>query len=122
MPEWRELSGAALDCWVALAEGHVAPQVVGTGTRAVCKSMRLDNDDLLAFCPSTDWDVAASIIRRERISLHDMLSYHEPTFEAMVNYRGATWFAEGALPLVAAMRVYVRTRFTDAQLALPRFE
>ena len=121
MPEWHQLSGAVLDCWVALAEGHVTPQVVGTGARAVCKSMRLDNDDLLDFNPSTDWDLAEPIIQREHIDLHDMLTYHEPTFEAMVNYRGETWFAEGELPLVAAMRLYVRTRFTDAQLAVARF-
>jgi len=121
MPEWHELSGATLDCWVALAEGHVAPQVVGSGPRAVCKSMRLDNNLLLDFSPSSDWTAAESIIEREHIGMHDMLTYHEPTFEAMMNYRGATWFAEGELPLIAAMRVYVRTRFTDAQLAAPRF-
>ncbi len=121
MPEWRQLSGPALDCWVALAEGHVAPQVVGSGARAVCQSMRLDDDQPANFSPSTDWSLAEPIIQRERIGLRDLLLHREPMFEAMVNYRGSTWFAEGELPLVAAMRVYVRTRFTDAQLAAPRF-
>lgn len=121
MPDWHQLSGAVLDCWVALAEGHMAPQVVGTGVRAVCQSMRLDNNNALNFSPSSDWMLADAIIQREHIGLRDMLLHHEPMFEAMMNYRGATWFAEGELPLVAAMRVYVRTRFTDEQLATRRF-
>ena len=121
MSEWHQLSGAVLDCWVALAEGHVAPQVVGNGPHAVCQSMRLDYDYPLDFNPSADWSLAEPILQREHIRLRDMLLHQEPMFEAMMTYRGATWFAEGDLPLVAAMRVYVRTRFTDAQLAAPRF-
>lgn len=122
MPDWQQPSGAELDCWVALAEGHVAPQVTHAGAHAVCQSMRLDSDGLLDFSPSTDWDLAGPIIQREGIGMRDMDAHREPLFEAMVSYRGTTWFAQGELPLVAAMRVYVRTRFTDAQLAAPRFD
>lgn len=45
----------------------------------------------------------------------------QPMFEAMLRRDRVTWFAEGELPLIAAMRVYVRSRFSDEQLRSPPF-
>ncbi len=116
-----ELAGAALDCWVALAEGHATPRIVAMGRRTVCRSVRPGSEGLQDFSPATDWALAGPIIQRERIGLRDMVAHHEPRFEAMLRRGGVTWFAQGELPLVAAMRVYVRSRFGDAELRERRF-
>lgn len=47
-----ELTGSALDYWVARAEG-IEPSV----------------DQQMKFCPSTDWSLAGPIIERERIMI-----------------------------------------------------
>jgi hypothetical protein len=118
-----ELCGAELDAWVALAQGHRAVSVTCTGGgRRECRSLRPDALQPQRYSPSTDWALAVPIIEQEHIALRDMdAARPEPMFEAMLRSGEVTWFAEGELPLIAAMRVYVRSRFTEAQLGAPPF-
>lgn len=116
-------AGAELDAWVATAQGHrqVEVMAVRTGERPVCRSIRPGTLAPMPFQPTADWALAGPIIERERIGLRDVVARDTPMFEAMLHYRGVTYFAKGELPLVAAMRAYVRSRFDDTQLAAPPF-
>ena len=119
--ETMEPSGAALDAWVARAEGHGTPRLVRRGARSRCEV----HDVSLGwkvFSPSTDWDLADTIIEREHIGLREVTVHHQPMFEAMLRRGGVTWFAHGELPLIAAMRAYVRSRFPEEMLRTERFE
>ncbi|EPS1221625.1 phage protein NinX family protein [Burkholderia cenocepacia] len=85
-----ELSGEALDYWVARAEGYDE------------QSARFVVD---AHAYSSQWAHGGPIIERERISVVE---------------RGHHWFGDapgvsetGGSPLEAAMRAYVATRFGD---------
>jgi Protein of unknown function (DUF2591) len=118
-----ELRGAELDAWVALAQGHLAIRVLDIGGRRECRSLPPHASQPQRFDPSSDWALAGPIIRHERISLRDMVAHRpQPMFEAMLRSGEVTWFAEGELPLIAAMRVYVRSRYSEAQLAEPPFQ
>ncbi|MGA0572220.1 phage protein NinX family protein [Variovorax sp. VNK109] len=114
------LSGATLDCWVALAEGHGNAVIVRTGRHHVCH-LAVDGVPVSPFSPGTDWDAAWPIIQRERILLRERRLNREPVFEAMLVRDGITWFAIGELPLVAAMRVLVRSRIPEQMLDGARF-
>ena len=117
-----ELCGAELDAWVALAQGHQAVSVIEASGRRECRSLRPDALQPQGYSPSTDWALAGPIIEHEHIALRDMdAARPEPMFEAMLRSGEVTWFAEGELPLIAAMRVYVRSRFSEAQLGAPPF-
>ena len=117
-----ELRGAELDAWVALAQGHRVISVVEVGGRRECQTLRPGAAQLQRYDPSSDWELAAPIIEHEHIALRDMVAHRpEPMFEAMLRGGSITWFAEGELPLIAAMRVYVRSRFSEADLRSPPF-
>lgn len=119
---FAELGSPDLDAWVALAQGHCGVRVIQAGRRRECHSLRPCATQTQRYSPSTDWALAAPIIQSEHIGLRDMEAARpEPMFEAMLCRDGVTWFAEGELPLIAAMRVYVRSRFSEAQLNLPPF-
>jgi hypothetical protein len=115
------LDGATLDCWVALAEGHAPPRILRVGRREVCHLV-VDGAPTVAYEPSRDWGLAEPILARERIQLREVRARGEPAFEAMLTREGVTWFAVGPLPLVAAMRVLVRSRIPDALLDAARFD
>lgn len=117
-----ELGGAELDAWVALAQGHRLVTLIEAGGRRECRSLRPHATQAQRYNPSADWALAGPIIEAERIGLRDMEAHRPaPTFEAMLRSGGVTWFAEGELPLIAAMRVYVRSHFSEAQLSAPPF-
>jgi hypothetical protein len=110
-----ELSDGLLDCWVAFAEGHADATLVPTPRGNVCRCAGEDGSQH-TYSPSTRWALATPIIEREGIRLREMTLHGEPAFEAMLAGAGVTWFATGALPLVAAMRVYVRSRIPEPML------
>lgn len=114
------LSGATLDCWAALAEGHGDAVIVRSGRHAVCH-LAVDGVPVSPFNPSSDWNAARPIIARERILLRERQLHGEPVFEAMLVRDGITWFAHGELPLIAAMRVLVRSRIPEQMLDSERF-
>lgn len=109
-----ELSGPALDEWVARSEGHVVEPrfraevnaeimviAVGTATRGVLHY-------------STDWACAGPIIEREKIGVTFGAAGNE--WHAMVLAKGVLsvkWHLTGPTPLVAAMRSYVASKYGD---------
>jgi hypothetical protein len=118
----RGLRDAELDAWVALAQGHRDVRLSDVGGRRECHSLAPGAAQAGRYAPSTDWDAADRIIAAAHIVLREMVGTHgEPKFEAMLRHDDITWFAEGELPLIAAMRVYVRSRFGDEQLRSPPF-
>lgn len=120
------LEGAWLDAWVALARGHADIEVeeeAPGGGALVCRSRAPGAAGVQPYRPSTDWREAQPILEEEHILLRDRVPWTSPPrFEAMLQRQGVTWFAEGELPLVAAMRVYVRSRFEEDRLLAPPFD
>ena len=120
--EIHDLDGALLDAWVARAQGLCDIRVTNAGRTPVCVARWVDRSAAQPYSPSTDWTQARLIIDREHIGLRDLwINGRPPAFEAMLRRNDVTWFARGALPLVAAMRVYVRSRFTEEEVRLRSF-
>ncbi len=118
------LSGAKLDCWVALAEGHsgalTQAVIIRKDGHEVCH-LAVGGIPVSPYSPSSNWALALPLIERERILLREYPLHREPAFEAMLRQGGVTWFARGELPLVAAMRVLVRSRIPEHMLDGERF-
>jgi hypothetical protein len=88
-----ELTGAALDWAVQIAEGYVQPDPIDFARNC--------------FKPSTDWSQGGPIIEREKIA---------------IDFDGSVWCASdnhkplanyGPTPLIAAMRCYVASKLGD---------
>ncbi len=102
-----ELEGAALDYYVAKAEG-LDIEAVRNGSVIIGRT-----PNRYAYSPSSKWDSAGPIIERERIEL-------EPTvFDWSARVDGITgwWFAK--TPLIAAMRAFVASKFGDEVEDIP---
>jgi len=96
-----ELTGAALDWAVAIAEGF-DPETLNTKT-SVVYSLRYG-----VYAPSTNWAQGGPIIERERITLR----FWEG--ESVVDaYKWDTPSSTGPTPLIAAMRCYVASKLGD---------
>lgn len=116
------LDGALLDAWVAQAQGLCDVRIQQDGLCSQCVARWARHTHSVGYSPSTDWEVAGLIIDRERIALRDLfIPGCPPAFEAMLQRADVTWFARGELPLVAAMRVYVRSRFTEEEVRFRTF-
>lgn len=90
-----ELTGSALDYWVARAE-EIEPTV----------------DTQMKFCPSSSWADAGPIIERE----HIMISWNRDHWIATVTafFEGdAGRVVKGPTALVAAMRAYVLSKLGE---------
>lgn len=121
--EIHDLSGALLDAWVARAQGLRDIRLRHDSGRAVCHARWADAPSAAPYSPSTDWGLASLIIDREHIAMRDLwVQGRPPAFEAMLRRADVTWFSRGDLPLVAAMRVYVRSRFTEDEVRLRSFD
>lgn len=106
-----ELTGAALDWAVVKAEVGVRPFVESLAFRSV----------RLGISPSTNWAIGGPLIERERIALE--------YFQDGGHENGGEWLAQcfekdeegfysaveqyGPTPLIAAMRVYVTSKFGE---------
>lgn len=106
-----ELSGEALDYWVARAEGIEHPRALREMAPGFVMVPYESEDDqgpithYRAFEPSSNWSDGGPIIDRHRISIVE---------------RGDRWFADtrgasetGGSPLEAAMRAFVAREFGD---------
>ena len=98
----NELTGAALDWAVQIAEGYVQPDPI-----AFARNI---------FKPSTEWKQGGPIIERERLSVSEIPPSLGSGWNASkpastpVGYK--TW-ASGPTPLIAAMRCYVASKLGD---------
>jgi len=110
-----ELTGAALDWAVAMAEGFGTDQYmrridIRLDVRGKCSCLLIPiNREYVQWHPSTDWVQGGPIIEREKIAAvyragEYWLAYtHE-------NYQGRQADAYGPTPLIAAMRCYVASK------------
>jgi len=117
-----ELTGALLDYWVARAEGWTfGPQ----HKTLECDVWRDSGGAIVgtipasAYQPSTDWAQGGPIIERERLITQPRKTDWaacdtDPDNGLMYELREVAQFgATGPTPLVAAMRVYVASKFGD---------
>lgn len=98
----NELSGIALDWAVVNCEGRKEPDVV--------------NNFAVAWYTwpnthySTNWAQGGPIIEREGMNLSTVDALNGPFWVAHMPYGMSDDFAEGATPLIAAMRCYVASK------------
>ena len=118
-----DLSGAILDYWVLRAEGWVDDRLHDmqlTRNGEYCIAGAAPKHAINGHCwrsPSTDWAVGGPIIHRERITVawqpmkgEWMAGLIETENGSMLEFR---WLGFHELPLVAAMRAFVRFWFGD---------
>jgi hypothetical protein len=104
----NELTGAALDWAVAIAEGF-DPETLNTKT-GVVYSLSYG-----VYTPSTNWKQGGPIIERERIATTPMTPTvgEDRTPYWFANYEGQITYRDGPTPLIAAMRCYVASKLGD---------
>ena len=100
-----ELSGAALDWAVAMAEGYFDIDMASVRDGVV------DVFYFESWSPSTDWAQGGAIIEREKISLIWMEFTDEQYWMASIDHPERE--VKGNAPLVAAMRCYVASKLGD---------
>ena len=88
----NELTGAALDWAVQIAEGYVQPDPIDFARNC--------------FKPSTDWSQGGPIIEREGLIL-----------DQWARWRSSNSY--GTTPLIAAMRCYVASKLGD-EIDIPK--
>ena len=103
-----ELSGAALDYWVARA---LASDAQGAYTNSLGEACIINNECVLppkyrAFRPSSDWATGGAVIEDRRISIH-------ATGEVWEAFAGTAGKQTGESALQAAMRAYVAAKFGE---------
>jgi len=88
---------------------------------AVAKAMPA-NPDTLPFTPSTSWEHGGPIIERERITLvsHGIPGLSRCAWQAAMpgTSKNRHGIQSGELPLIAAMRAYVASKFGE-EIELP---
>lgn len=121
-----ELTGWALDYWVARAQGFTMEHAnIGTGWVVVipgqgAKVVGMGAEKPMAYAPSVNWAQGGPIIERERVYLFQ----HWKAPEDWVAWIGASWAGgyelyghdfegTGPTPLAAAMRAFVASRLGD---------
>lgn len=113
-----ELTGPALDYWVAKAEN--ASDNVGSGAYVAFARMEKWGETWEEqqahpnhrFAPSSDWEHGGPIIDRDKIRLQP--PRHAPQWTAdCVGEGGAVHFADGPTPLIAAMRAKVASEYGE---------
>lgn len=102
-----ELTGAALEYWVAKAEGLPLSVEANQGDYILIGTGR---GDMAKFSPSADWSQGGPIIERDNIRLQP--PRHAPQWTAdCVGEGGVVHFADGPTPLIAAMRAKVASKY-----------
>lgn len=110
-----ELTGAALDYWVAMAEGKAAKIEDDE-----CLYYAVEGDEFIGwppFVPSTDWNQGGPIIERDGICV---FSYTDcwgaicaPGREDWIDVHRGDEDARGPTPLIAAMRAYIASVYGE---------
>lgn len=114
-----ELKGAALDYWVAKAEGIPAHMEGGKFPKCIREDAQNDPGEELGifiYDPSTDWSYGGPIIEREKISVDRPCHPHPFDWSAHsdeLTTKSAGLYSPqyGPTPLIAAMRAYVASKF-----------
>lgn len=107
-----DLSGHVLDLWVAKAAGVDAvisdPYRDGSVSCITyyCRDEETNRLDGRSYCPSSHWSDGGPIIERERISIKQ-----EAGGGCYAYFDHLNPTAAGETPLIAAMRVYVISKF-----------
>jgi len=104
-----DLSGAALDWAVAMAEGLKIRTVTKRGLTIIGHS---------PYLPRKVWNIAGPIIEREEIAIEPIAHYdsrdHVSGWDALMYYNGGLDVSyTGETPLLAAMRCYVASKYGD---------
>jgi hypothetical protein len=115
-----DLTGAALDYWVAKAEGHLV-RSCGDGTYwndTECGPIGVTDLQFPGetyFSPSTLWEQGGPIIQREHIAIRwdDETLYGQPQNQWLAEHRNMRGAMAGPQPLIAAMRAYVASKFGE---------
>lgn len=111
-----DLSGPALDYWVAKAEGFDA-EIITDEKGAFCvRTERFENGGKARgpYSPSTEWHRGGPIIERELICVSFGSNQESfPGWSALIGpeHYGDEGDASGSSPLIAAMRAYVIAKF-----------
>lgn len=112
-----ELQGAALDIWVARAQGETYARVVGIHESERVEVRPNAVSAWTRFAPSSNWAQGGPIIEREGFGV---AKFYEPADGHIPD--GGEWGAltlddeirsDGPTPLVAAMRLYVMVHFGE---------
>lgn len=115
----HKLSGAALDWAVAKCEG-IAVMHCGAGPSQYLAFIPKGKRSYYRYEPSRNWKQGGPII--EQINGFELKcwleSKSEYRCEAHIHNYDGDWIAFGPMPLVAALRVYVASKFGD-EIDLP---
>lgn len=104
-----QLTGPELDYCVAKAEGFYGGDLA---IRKYRGCSYYDGAGLVAYSPSTKWDLAGEIILREQISTVCEDNAAGRAWRAFIG--GTEHSAYGQTPLIAAMRAYVYKKLGPA--------
>ena len=106
-----ELSGAALNWAVAMAEGwqHVTAQDNGGEYPWLAKDGKYQEPK--HYRPSTNWMQGGTIIEREKLGLG--YNFDEKEWTAAFPAEDEWIYGRGETPLIAAMRCYVASKLGD---------
>lgn len=108
------LQGAALDCWVARANGWTRSADVWVDDQGIEQF-----HPAVCYDPSHDWALGGQIIEREKIGTNTWTGDWCAQFTLPVRHptnpkRDPSHHCmRGDTPLIAAMRTYVASRFGD---------
>ena len=110
----QDLTGAALDYWVALAEGLGAPCVAG----GACRAIRETGGASVSFAPSSSWTDGGPIVERLPFAAFERDGGHgawRAVLHRAVPAAGerCTLNQSGPTLLIAAMRTLVASTFGD---------
>jgi len=113
-----ELEGARLDYWVARATGKGcwdwsdgAKVTFADWQKHHSLHTRFTSHSMEAFRPSADWAQGGPIIEREVIGFGTPIS--DLGYQAFLHKESGVVVAWGQTHLIAAMRVYVKSKFGD---------
>ncbi len=119
----RDLTGAPLDYWVAVAQGHDAPRADASG----CTSIRAAGAAPAPFAPSTSWTDGSPIVERLPFAAFEREGGRgawRAVLHRAVPAAGerCTFNQSGPTLRVAAMRTLVASTFDDdvPDLDMPR--
>ncbi len=114
----RDLTGAPLDYWVAVAQGHDAPRADASG----CTSIRAAGAAPAPFAPSTSWTDGGPIVERLPFAAFEREGGRGAWRAVPAAGERCTFNQSGPMLLVAAMRTLVASTFGDdvPDLDMPR--
>ncbi|MBY4806145.1 phage protein NinX family protein [Burkholderia cepacia] len=105
----RDLTGAPLDYWVAVAQGHDAPRADASG----CTSIRAAGAAPAPFVPSTSWTDGGPIVERLPFAAFEREGGRGAWWAVPAAGERCAFNQSGPTLRVAAMRTLVASTFDD---------